>query len=266
MLEEPQVDAYLKRIGATAPARPGLEGLRHLQERHVLSVPFENLDYHLDRAIHMDEEVLTKVVDEHRGGGCYELNPALYFLLTALGYRVSILPGRVHRPDGIGPAMCHLALRVELEEAWLVDVGFGRNSRRPLRLADRGDQSDPHGTYRLTEAPEGGIDVLLNGRPLYRVDDRPCTLDDFRPTLWWYRTCPDSPFLQDAFCALRTEDGRVTLRGTTLTTIGSQGRTEEELPDESAVLSAYKEHFGFELDRLPDDPAVAGRTAGVQIG
>ncbi|MFG2819405.1 arylamine N-acetyltransferase [Kitasatospora sp. NPDC048365] len=268
MLDDTLVDAYLARIGARRPAQPDFDGLRHLQERQVLTVPFENLGYHLDEPIHMDEQVLDKIVRQNRGGGCYEVNPALFFLLTSLGYQVEILPGRVHRPGGeLGAAMCHLALRVTLDgRQWLVDTGFGRNSRHPLDLASREVQSDPDGEYQLVDAAEGGIDVLLGGKPLYRLDDRAVRIADFRPTLWWYRTSPESPFLQDVFCSLRTEDGRITLKGNQLSVLAGKERSSETYPDDAEVLAAYKTHFGFSLDRLPGEPQLGGATAGVQTG
>ncbi|MGA5701778.1 arylamine N-acetyltransferase family protein [Peterkaempfera bronchialis] len=268
MLDDTLVDAYLSRIGAQRPERADLDALRQLQERHVLSVPFENLGYHLGEPVHMDERVLDKIVRQHRGGGCYEVNPAFSFLLEALGFRTAILPGRVHRPGGqLGAALCHLALRVTLDgQDWLVDVGFGRNSRHPLRLDSREVQQDPDGEYQLLDAEDGSIDVLLDGRPLYRLDDRPVRLEDFGPTLWWYRTAPESPFLQDVFCSLRTEDGRITLKGNRLSTVAGRERGSEEFADDSAVLAAYKTHFGFSLDRLPSEPTAAGATAGVQTG
>ncbi len=264
-MDAAMVDEYLSRIGAARPRRADLDGLRHLQERHVLSVPFENLDYHLGRDIMLDERVVDKIVRARRGGGCYELNPSFGFLLEALGYRVSILGAQVRRPDGLGSPLGHLVLRVDLEESWLVDVGFRKNSRLPLRL-DSGDvQPDPHGDYRLTRTPDGAIDLSADGAPLYRVDDRPVRLPDFRPTLWWFRTCPDSPFLSDLFCSLPTTDGRVTLKGDRLTRTRGGERTVEVLPDDEAVRAAYRKYFGFELDELPTPPVVAPGSPGVQL-
>jgi N-hydroxyarylamine O-acetyltransferase len=263
-VDDALVEDYLSRIGATRPAHADLDALRHLQERQVMTVPFENLDYHLDdEPIHMDEKALDKIVYRRRGGGCYETNPALGFLLTALGFTVEILPGQVYRPEGLGPRMCHLVLRVTLGETWLVDTGFGRNSRLPLRFGDRRPQRDPHGEYRLVDVDSGGIDVFLNEKPLYRVDDRPCRLDDFRPTLWWWRTSPDSPFLQDVFCTLPTADGRVTLRGRRLTRSEGGERITEELTDDAAVLAAYKKYFDIGLDKLPREPD--SESLGAQI-
>ncbi|MFD9968655.1 arylamine N-acetyltransferase [Streptomyces sp. NPDC059017] len=259
------MEEYLRRIGATRPAEADLEGLRHLMDRHILSVPFENLDYHLDEEIFMDERVLEKIVRRNRGGGCYELNPAFAYLLTALGYQVDILPGRVHRPDGLGPLLGHLALRVWLDgEAWLVDVGFGRNSRQPLRLGSREPQQDPHGTYQLSDADNGTVDIHLGGKPLYQVDERTVRVADFAPTLWWYRTSPESPFLQGLFCSIRTTDGLVTLKGNTqMSRVAGEERSKQTLTDDAEVFAAYKKHFGIGLDRLPKEPGL-GVTAGVR--
>ncbi len=264
MLSDAMVEDYLRRIGATRPARPDLDGLRHLQERHVLSVPFENLDYHLDTDIHLDEKVVEKIVHNRRGGGCYELNPSLGFLLQALGYEVTVHPGQVYRAGVLGPPMMHLVLKVVLDgEPWLVDAGFRRNSRWPLRLDSRAPQLDAHGEFRLVDTGQG-IEVSLDGQPMYRFDDRPARLTDFQPTLWWWRTAPESPFLRDLFCSLPTENGRVTLKGRKLTRSVGDERFAEELTDDAAVLAAYKEHFGFSLDKLPAEPESAG-AKGIQL-
>ncbi|MHB9864545.1 arylamine N-acetyltransferase family protein [Streptomyces sp. YIM S03343] len=260
------MEDYLRRIEAVRPERPDLAGLRHLMERHLLSVPFENLDYHLDEEIFMDERVLEKIVRKNRGGGCYEVNPALSFLLTSLGYKVDILPGWVHRPGGVlGPFLGHLALRVTADgEDWLVDVGFGRNSRFPLRLASRDVQQDPHGEYQLHDVSDGVVDVYLNGNPLYRVADRPVTVEDFAPTLWWYRTSPDSSFLQGLFCSVRTADGLVTLKGNTqVSMVAGAERSKRTLGSEAEAFEAYKTYFGVDLERLPKEPGL-GVTAGVR--
>ena len=90
------VDDYLARIDVTRPVSADLQALRDLQAAHLLAVPFENLSIHLGEPIVLDEAALvTKVARLHRGGFCYELNGAFAGLLTALGFRVSLLSARV---------------------------------------------------------------------------------------------------------------------------------------------------------------------------
>ncbi|ATY97379.1 MULTISPECIES: arylamine N-acetyltransferase family protein [Streptomyces] len=252
MLDDATVDQYLKRIGAERPETADLPALRRLQERHVLSVPFENLDYHDGTPIQLDESVVDKIVHRGRGGGCYELNPAFGFLLQALGYDVEILPARTYSGEKLGPPLCHMVLRVTVDgESLLVDVGFGKCPRGPLHFGTRGEQSDAHGVYELVPVGNGEVDVLLKGKPQYRVDDRPAGLDAFLPTLWWYRTAPDSPFLQYVFAAQVTAGGRVSIKENTLTVMENGERRTEELATDEAVVDAYRTHLGITVERAP---------------
>ncbi|MFI1968112.1 acetyltransferase [Streptomyces cinnamoneus] len=263
-MDSTETDAYLHRIGAARPAAADAAALRDLHLRHLKTVPFENLSIHLGEEIVLDPgALLDKVVRGGRGGFCYELNGLFAELLTALGYRVTLLAGRVVGPDGeFGIPFDHLALRVETAgagapEAWLVDVGFGRNSHHPLKLAERGEQSDPAGLFRIAETEEGDLDVIKDGAVQYRLEQRRRELGDFEAGAWWHRTSEKSPFTRSPLCSLLTGTGRVTISGRTLVTTaaGGRGRQERTLADDE-LLPAYREHFGIVIDRLP------GRTEG----
>ncbi|RYP88891.1 arylamine N-acetyltransferase [Nocardioides guangzhouensis] len=245
--------AYLDRIGATAPAAPDAAGLAVLQERHLRSVPFENLSIHLGEPIVLAEDALVeKVVGRRRGGFCYELNGAFGALLRHLGYDVSLLAARVHGGGALGPPYDHLALRVDLPEGpWITDVGFGRFAARPFRLDVRDDQPDPAGTVRVVDAGHGDVDALLAGEPQYRLDLRPRELDEFVATCWYHRTSPDSPFTQAVTCSLPTPTGRVTVTDRTLITTEDGRRNEREISTGDELLACYRDLFGIVLDRVP---------------
>src|SRR5512133_3408281 len=118
--------AYLDRVNYPGPTTPTADTLRDLHRAHLLTVPFENLDIGLHRTIPCDETAaVRKVVENRRGGFCYELNSAFAALLHALGFTVTLLSARVARADGTAsPEFDHLTLRVDLEKPWLADVGF----------------------------------------------------------------------------------------------------------------------------------------------
>jgi N-hydroxyarylamine O-acetyltransferase len=249
-MDESRVKAYLAHIGADLPARPDDGALRDLHLRHLLTVPFENLSVHLAEDIVLDEDALVaKIVDRRRGGFCYELNGAFGALLAALGYDVTPLAARVHGDDGPGIPYDHLALRVG---PWLADVGFGSHSHHPLRLDERGDQNDPGGVFRIVDAPDGDLDVLQDGRPVYRLETRARALRDFAAGCWWHRTSPQSHFTRSLVCSMLTETGRVTLSGRTLIRTADGERHEQRLGDDAEVLAAYRTHFGIELDSVPE--------------
>ena len=245
------IDAYLDRIGAKRPPTVDGPALAELHERHLATVPFENLDIQLGVPIELDEDRLVAKVIGGRGGFCYELNGAFAALLRALGAEVTLLSAGVYGPSGLGPPFDHMVLRVDLDQPWLADVGFGRHSIHPLRLSERGDQADPGGTFRLVDAGGGDLDVLRDGTPQYRVEARARRLADYAPTCWWQQTWPSSHFRAGPVASLQTAGGQVTVAGRTLIRTVGTDRTETALGSDAEVLAAYREHLGIELDRAP---------------
>ena len=115
---------------------------------------------------------------------------------------------------------------------------------------------DPGGDFRIVEAELGDLDVLMDGKPVYRIEPRPRALADFEATCWWQQTSPSSHFARSLTCSLPTPTGRVTLSGDRLIRTDGDRRTESRLGSEAEVLEAYEHWFGIRLDRLPGDAAV----------
>ena len=122
------------------------------------TIPFENLDVLIERRIALTPEAIEqKLVGERRGGYCFEQNGLLLEVLDQLGFEARPLSARVRmgKTRDVIPARTHLCVRVELDESWLVDVGFGGMSlTSALRLGIEGPQETPHETRRLVR--EGG--------------------------------------------------------------------------------------------------------------
>jgi len=245
-------DAYLARLEVDRPSRLDADALAILQERHLRRIPFENLDIHLGVPIVLDEVALfDKIITRRRGGLCYELNGLFAALLRQLGFAVSVLPGRVFGPGGIGPVFDHMALGVDLDEPWLADVGFGRLSVHPIKFDSRDDQKDPGGTFRVVDADFGDIDLHMDDRPQYRLERRPRDLADFEATCWWQQTSPKSNFRQGPVCSMLTPGGRVTVSGALLIETDGGVRSERRLDTDAEILDAYRQRFGIDLDRVP---------------
>jgi N-hydroxyarylamine O-acetyltransferase len=247
------IPAYLARIHYSGPTKADPETLRALHRAHLVAVPFENLDIHLGRKITVDEAAfLNKVVVLRRGGFCYELNGAFAALLRALGFQVTLLSARVARAnDDEGPDFDHLALRVDLEDPWLADVGFGESFLEPLLLEAGRDQRDPTGTYRLLAQGERlRLEKLLpdvSWKPQYSFSLQPRRLDEFAGMCHYHQTSPDSSFTQKRICTLATPDGRITLSEMKLITTSKGEREERSLTSEEEWSSTLYEQFGIRL-------------------
>ena len=90
-------ERYLRRIGIKETTfLVNAESLKFLQKQHLLHIPFENLDIHWKRPILLDTgKFYEKIIEEKRGGFCYELNGLFYELLTEIGFQCKIISARV---------------------------------------------------------------------------------------------------------------------------------------------------------------------------
>jgi N-hydroxyarylamine O-acetyltransferase len=262
------VEAYLSRIRYQAPAvrtlyHPDIDLLRALHRAHLYTVPFENLDIHIGRKIVCDENrILHKIVNEHRGGFCYELNGAFAALLRKLEFKVTLLSARViHDDGGDGPEFDHLALRVDLDEPWLADVGFGDSFLDPLRLETEEEQPQAGRIYRVRSSPtsagrEFAVEKLSEETwaRKYVFTLQPHELSDFSGMCHYHQTSPESHFTRQRICSMATPEGRVTLADNTLIEKRGETRQETLLSDEE-WRAKLRDLFGVILPQPNERPA-----------
>ena len=247
------VESYLARVGYHGPTSPTLETLRAIHYAHLLAVPFENLDIGLGRKIALDEDsFIRKIAERRRGGFCYELNGAFAALLQALGFRVTRLSARVARSDGgESPEFDHLALRVELDETWLADVGFGESFLEPLRIKPGVEQMDPAGTFRTVERDERLLlekkqaDLSWKGQYSFTFQSR--RLEEFAGMCEYHQRSPQSQFTQNKICSRATPQGQITLAGMKLIVTSNGEREERLLRSEQEWRDTLRERFDIVL-------------------
>jgi len=173
-------------------------------------------------------------------------------LLSDLGFKVTLLSARVSREDGTeGPEFDHLALRVDLEESWLADVGFGDSFLKPIRLQVGLEQPQDDRCFRIVE----GKDSLYmemeepgkNWRRQYSFTLTPRRLGDFADMCRHHQTSPESPFTRKSVCSMATIEGRVTVTGRTLIVTRNRIKQETLLESDEQWRAALKEQFGITL-------------------
>ena len=263
-LSPSDLHAYLARIGIDAPAGAALDSLTRLQLAHLQAAPFENLAIFAGRSVTADNNwTFSKIVDQQRGGWCFELNGAFAQLLESLGFEVMRL-GAAVLLGGPNTLIDHLVLEVMLDQPYLVEVGFGDKAPIvPIPLQAAGPVDTRDGTFELLNSPQGTtLTRLVDGVPeaLYRfkrVNHQPSDFEGASmrlqndPTLHWSTT----PF---ATRLLDDQGTRLTLTRDALKTI--RGDTVESVPvDPFDWNDVLFEHFGIvesvppeALERQPD--------------
>lgn len=258
--------SYLARIGYSGPTEPTADVLRQIHRAHMLSVPFENLNIALGREIVLNTDAfIHKLVEERRGGFCYELNGGFAALLEALGFKVTLLSARIPRQDGTEtPEFDHLTLRVDLEEPWLADVGFGDFLLDPLRLQVGLEQKQDAGVFRIVERGDDlHIEKLQeNGSAIeqYRFTLQPRRLEEFAGMCHFHQTSPESPFTRKSVCSLATAHGRITIADRKLIETNKGVRQERVLGSEEEWKRVLRDRFGVVLqaDHRSSDQEKAG--------
>ena len=247
------VSSYLARIGYTGPTTPTEDVLRAIHRQHLLTVPFENLDIARATKIVCEEDAfLRKIVDRHRGGFCYELNGAFTALLRGLGFEVTLLSARVPREDGTEtPEFDHMTLRVDLDEPWLADVGFGDCFLEPLRLQTHAEQLQDGQKFRIREEGKScqleraQLDGSWKGQYIFSLVPR--RVDEFAPMCHYHQTSPESPFTRKKICSKATSDGRITLADRKLIITRRGNREEKVLESEEEWQAALQKYFQIVL-------------------
>ena len=216
-------------------------------------MPFENLDISAGRRIAIDEDAFVrKVVEERRGGFCYELNGAFAALLRAMGFRVTLLSARVPRTDGShGPEFDHLAIRVDLDDPWLADVGFGDGFLDPLLLKAGIQQKQDRAAFRVTATGLERQQPDRSWKTEYLFSLIPRQLQDFAAMCHFHQTSPESHFTQKRVCTLATPRGRITLSDRKLIITENGSREEQILTSEEERRRVLQERFGISYSSAP---------------
>lgn len=245
------LQTYMHRIGCTIE-KPSLTHLQNLQQFHLKTVPFENLDVIRHTPIYLSlPSMYEKIVTNNRGGYCYELNGLFHWALNELGYVAQIVAATVIRPDGtFAKKNTHVAIIVNINgQKYLTDVGFGNAQYAPIPL-DSTIHQDVSGTYRVIHMHENVYRLCKKQegawRPVYEFTTSERALIDFHEGCVFNQVSHDSPFTQTDLATIATTDGRVTLSDHEVTTTKDGNTSTWQLTTEEKT-DVLKRVFGIRL-------------------
>lgn len=247
---------YKKRIQYSGPLVPDIDTLSQLQRKHILAVPFEDIDIQNRQPISLhQEDVFLKIISKKRGGYCYELNGLFYQLLKSTGFDVHMISGRVVNGKRLGPEYDHLALMVKLDDKnYLVDVGFGDFSLQPLFIETGSVQFDGHNKYTI------GTYTKNDGSPSYIVSkwnsaakryDK-CYVfstisrkfEEFYEMHDYQQNAPESHFVKNFICTRALKNGRLSIVNNRVT-VTYNGRKKSRRIGAQERMFLLEKYFGI---------------------
>ncbi|MBA3458115.1 MAG: arylamine N-acetyltransferase [Deltaproteobacteria bacterium] len=258
------LDAYLDRIGWRGPLAPDLATVSGLLDRHVMTIPFENLDVLLGRPPRLDLDSLqAKLVRARRGGYCYEHATLFAAVLDRIGFTISTHSARVTLVVAKSAApRTHMFLTVALPEGtFVLDPGFGGITPRVPVPVDGTPVDSGENQFRLVRGTDELVlevrtpDKTVNAWVSSLARDYPV---DFEMANHFTATHPSSPFTRRLMLRAFTEDGRITIANRDVTRFRGPGAETTKLADRKQLRATLAAHFGFDLDVeaivVPDIP------------
>src|SRR5699024_2795696 len=195
-----------------------LETLNYYIERYVLNVPFENINVQNGQPIALDNaSMIDKIVNQHRGGYCYEQNRLFCEYLTSKGYNGYMDSATIYKGSGWAMEGSHIALIVILnQKKYLVDVGYPDITKAAIPIANddqpvsyckgesKGNNVSEH-TFEMKKE----VDYKLQTQ--YQFKDEPRELADFEPGIAFNQNNESSIFVQKLLISKAMPYGRVTM-------------------------------------------------------
>ncbi|WP_438425491.1 arylamine N-acetyltransferase family protein [Aquimarina macrocephali] len=250
------IQPYLERIKYTKDISATEKVLFELQQAHLKSVPFENLDIHYNREITLDiDAIYNKIVVQKRGGFCYELNGLFYHLLKKIGFDVKMISGRVYsKSKDYGKEYDHLAIIASIRNNdYLVDVGFGKFSYTPLLIKTGVKLSDDFGYFKFDKFNDDYLRVneIVNevSTPQYIFKTIGRNFNEFQEMCTFHQTSKDSHFTQKKVISMVTDTGRITLNDKQCKITKGTDSEIIEFTEEIKFNELLKEYFDIEIKK-----------------
>ena len=252
MLNEVQISAYLKRIGITEKIENDLSGLNTLIFAQLTHIPFEALDVWgagvcPSLAI---EDIYRKIVVDHRGGYCFELNTLFRALLNSLGFEAYQAVASLVDENGIAAPPAHNVIICTVDEQkYFIDVGFGglvpmgammlhEQPQLGFQLEKRCDF-----WYLMRKTAEGETYAL-------RFRDIPAEKCELVPLNFYVSQKPDIHFRHILRVSLRRPEGVYSLVDHELTIHRDGQSITQEVADKASLARVLMEYYGIDIEKV----------------
>lgn len=254
-----QLQAYFDRIEYRGDGTPSHATLCELLRAHICSVPFENLDVQLGRRLTTaPDNAYAKIVEDRRGGWCYEQNGLFGWVLEEIGFDVTRIAAAVMRHErGDASNANHLCLLVRAPgspQTWLADVGFGGGMIRPIEFSEGNHTQTPFrlGLRQLEDGSWRFWENLGDGEFSYDFAAQPGDETALSNKCEELQTNPESGFVLNLVVQKRTPNQHLSLRGRVLQVGTANGVDTEILASAKAMQTTLSDSFGLDVPEVTD--------------
>lgn len=199
------------------------------------------------------QDLYRKIIQNPRGGFCFELQGLYAHLLMSLGFKVKQFLGRFMDEPGIVQMRRHRILIVDLQNTqYLCDVGVRSESPRcAIKLKEGIIQTDGISEYRFTKNSFYGWVLMQkekdkNWKPIYGFTEEPQLDIDYVMPSFFCEKHPDSTFNKFMKISIFTSDSNLTIVDNTYKVYQNAKVIERiTLKTQEEVIFTLQDKFGI---------------------
>lgn len=247
-----EAKTYLERIDCKDVKEVTLANLARLIRAHLEHIPFEDLDiFDKGKMPSLDEkDLFQKIVENKRGGYCFELNTLFGILLETLGFSVYPVAARVLWNKESLPPLSHMGIVTCLEKKkYFCDVGYGGPGPKGVVELKEGPLNVAGEAFQIRYLEDGDTLVERQHHGVWKAlllfADRPVKKVDFALLNFYCSQNPAIAFKQHRIVNLCTPQGSKALTDMELT-IRSKDEVKKKVYKDFAELEkGLEEVFGI---------------------
>lgn len=243
-------------IETTMYEMPTLDALNYYLQHFMLTVPFENIDVQNGIPIKVDiAHLFDKIINNQRGGFCYELNTLFKYYLNQQGYTAESVSATIHTPaGGRSQPGSHMSTLVTIDDnQYIADVGFGDLPLKALRVTTI-ENPDPvidiNGQFRAILMREQNVHLqkLIDDQwqTLYEAELIPRAIEEFEDNIEYNQSNPNSIFVKQLLITQSQSFGRATMTFNHLT-LTKQGQKEQQDVTKDNYRQLLHDYFGLDV-------------------
>jgi len=242
-----QLSRYLERIAYNGPLNVDLETLNGIHQHHLRAISYENLDVQLGIPLTTNvQAAYHKIVALGRGGWCYEMNGVMGWALEEIGFDIMRISAGVNRNErGDAVVGSHLVLLTELDQPYLVDVGFGDGFLLPVPLKE-GEFSERGFVFKIEHLTDGYWRLnnhQFGGAPNFDFKTEPADESQLETVCQSLQTVEHSPFVMTLIAQRFVQDGYEVQVGRAGRKITSRGIETKVLNSAEALQQRLQNAF-----------------------
>ncbi len=250
------VQKYLNDLDI-GPSSKIYDQVNQIIQKHLTKMTFNNLYVLLNKGTTLSldiDDLFEKIVDQKKGGYCFEQNKLLFHMLTEMGLKTRPQLARVLFNKKEDVPRDHRLTLVTIEgQEYLADVGFGPLTPSMLIPVNGSDTTCSNGNiYRVVEIAKDEFHLELLKEDgyfvLYSFDRGSYADSDFKVANYYTNHHPESKFTRELVVSRILPSETFLLYQQTFSRIAGKQKAEIMITSANQLKSIVSDHFFVNLN------------------